>query len=204
MDVFLWGAIVAVVVAIAASIARYRIIALAAALIAGGAALLDHYGNNHGAPAVPEVSADRDTAPVEPHGSPVSWSRLYIDSTLDPKSAKPANIAALSIAGTNVGGADLKLEAAYFVSGIDGTKLDVRIGRDGMRYKVQDLSPLPPGAFFFVVSDPIGPTNAGLSIDDFLKTWAMISFVVKYNGTTQTIEFSRGTVESLLPKPPQL
>lgn len=204
MSIFLWVGVAALVVAVAASIARYRVVALAAALIAGGAVLLDHYGTNEGARPLPEVSADRDSTPMEPHGSPVSWSRLYIDSTPDPKSAKAANIAALSIAGTNVGSGDLKLEEAYFVSGIDGTKLDVRIGRDGTRYKIQDLGPLPPGAFFFVASDPIGPTNAGLSADDFLKTWATISFVVKYNGATQTVEFGRETVESLLSKPPQL
>jgi hypothetical protein len=201
MDVFLWVAVAAVVIAVTASITRYRIIALAAALFAGGAVLLGYYGANQGASVVPEVSADRDSTAVEPHGSPVSWSRLYLDSTTD---SKTTNIAAFSIAGTNVGTGDLKLEEAYFVSGVDGTKLNVRVGRDGMRYKIQDLSPLPPGAFFFVVSDPLGPTKAGLSAEDLLKTWATISFVVKYNGTAQTIEFGRKTLESLLPKPPQL
>jgi hypothetical protein len=201
MDIFLWVSVATALIALAASIFRYRTIALAAALVAGAAVLLDYYGNYQGAPAAPEESADRDSPAMEAHGTPVAWSRLYMDSSSDPQSAKPANVSALSIAGTNVSNKDIKLEDAYFVSGLDGTRLNARIGRGGMRYKVQDLDPLPPGAFFFVASDPIGPTNAGLSRDDFLKTWATIYFVTKYNGTTHRIEFDRKTVESLLPKP---
>lgn len=203
MDLFLWVAVAAVLIAVAASIFRYRVIALAAALFAGGAVVLDYYGTYQGVPVAPEVPADRESTAPEAHGSPVAWSRLYIDSASNPQPGKPANISGFSIAGTNVGSEDLKLEEVYFVSGVDGTRLDVRIGRDGVRYKIQDLAPLPPGAFFFVVSDPIGPPNAGLSPDDFLKTWATIHFVAKYNGRTQEIEFDRKTVESLLPKPAQ-
>ena len=200
MDTYLWAAVAALVIAVAASVARYRIIALVAALIAGGAVLVDYYGNSQGATVAPEAPVDGDSRAVESPGSPVSWSRLYLDTTSEPQPGKPATISSLSIAGTNVSSKDIKLDEVYFVSGVDGTKLNVQIGRDGMRYKVQDLRPLPPGAFFFVVSDPIGPANAGLSADDFLKTWATISFVAKYNGATQQIEFDQKTVQSLLPK----
>jgi hypothetical protein len=203
MDALLWAAIAAAFIALTALIARYRIIALAAALFAGMAVLVDYYDSYQDAPAAPEESVDQDSPATQAHSAPVAWSRLYIDSPADPRSGKLANIATLSIAGTNVGKEAIKLDEAYFVSGVDGNRLNVRIGRDGMRYKVQDLGPLPSGAFFFVVSEPIGPTNAGLSPDDFLKTWATIYFVAKYNDTTQRIAFDRRTVESLLPKPPQ-
>jgi hypothetical protein len=203
MDVLLWAAVATALIALTALIARYRIIALAAALFAGAAVLVDFYGNYQDAPTGPEESADRDSPAMQAQGTPVAWSRLYIDSTSDPQSRKPANISALSIAGTNVGKEAIKLDEAYFVSGVDGNRLNARIGRDGMRYKVQDLGPLPPGAFFFVVSEPIGPTNAGLNPGDFLKTWATIYFVAKYNGSTQRIAFDRRTVESLLPTPSQ-
>lgn len=201
MDVLLWAAVAAVFIAVAAAITRYRIIALAAALFAAGAVLFAYYGPYQGVPVAAEVPGDRDGTGMQARGSPVAWSRLYIDGTSDSQPGKPANISAFSIAGTNVGSGDLKLDEAYFISGVDGTRLNVRIGRDGMRYKVQDLDPLPPGAFFFIVSDPIGPSNTGLSRDDFLKTWATVHFVAKYNGTTQEIEFGPKTVESLLPKP---
>jgi hypothetical protein len=203
MDVSLWIAAAALVVATAAAVARYRIIAITAALIAGGAVIADYYGNFRGASVAPEVPADREPGAVQAHGGAVAWSRLYLDATSEPQPGKPATISSFSITGTNVSSGDIKFDEIYFVSGADGTRIDVQIGRDGMRYKVRDLAPLPPGAFFFVVSDSIGPTKAGLAADDFLKKWATISFVAKYDGATQQIEFDRKTVQSLLPNPSQ-
>jgi hypothetical protein len=203
MDVSLRFAVAALVIAIAASIVRYRVIAIAAALIGGGAVVADYYGNSQGMIPAPDAPAGQESTPVQAHGGAVAWSRLYLDATSEPQPGKPATISSFSITGTNVSSGDIKFDEIYFVSGADGTRIDVQIGRDGMRYKIRDLAPLPPGAFFFVVSDSIGPTKAGLATDDFLKKWATISFVAKYDGATQQIEFDRRTVQSLLPNPSQ-
>lgn len=203
MDKFLWVAGAAVFIAGAASLARYRIVALVAALIAGGAILVDYYDSAQSPPVGAEVAADQSGDAMQAHGSPVAWSGLYINGASDPRSGKLASVSALSIAGTNVGSEDVRLEEVYFRSGADGAKLNVRIGRGGARLNVGDTGPLPPGAFFFVVSDPVSAGSSGLSPDDFLKTWPTISFVAKYNGTTQNIEFDRKTLESILSKPSQ-
>lgn len=203
MDTFIWLAAGAVFIAAVASLARYRIIALVAALVAGGAIFLDYYDSSRRLPIGSEAPADRSGAAIEAHGTPVAWSRLYINGTPDLQSGKLANVSALTIAGTNVGSEDIKLDDAYFLSATDGKRLGVRIGRGGARFSVRDTDPLPSGAFFFVVSDPVSPRSPGLSPDDFLKTWSTIYFVAKYNGRTQQIEFDRKTVESMLSKPSQ-
>jgi hypothetical protein len=72
-----------------------------------------------------------------------------------------------------------------------------------VQYKIQDIKPIPPGAFLFILSDPIGPPNVGLTQDDFFRKWAIIYFVAKYNGITQRIPFDQEAVKSMLPQPMQ-
>jgi len=188
-------AVAAALTALAAVFARHYAIAMIAALVGAGIIIHDRYGDFQQLPAGGEtVLARRDENPVE-------WSRLYINSAGASQPGTVVNISALGIMGTNVSNEEIKLDEVYFLCGLDGTKLNAQIGRGGARYKARDLGPLPPGALFFVVSDPLGPTDAGLSPSEFLKTWATIAFVARYNGTTQRIEFDRQTVESALPKP---
>lgn len=193
-----WIFVVAVpvaLIAIAASIARYHFIAIIVALVGTAAIILDRYADFQ------KLPAGGETIRMGLHGSPVAWSRLYINGTAASRSGNLLNVSTLSIMGTNVSDREIKLDQAYFLCDLDGTKLNAQFGRGGMRYKIRDIPPLPPGAVFFVVSDPIGPKDAGLSPSEFLKTWATISFVAKYSGTTQKIEFDRQTVEAALPKP---
>ena len=191
-----WVAAAASLIAAAASAGRNRVIATAvvAALVGAGAIALAYYEHYRPLPT--------SAAVVQTHiqTGPVTWSRLYFNSTSASQTETPSNISSLSIAGTNVGAQEIKLDDAYFLSGIDGTKLNVQIGRGGRRYEIKSTSPLPPGAFFFVVSDPLGPKDQGLSQDNFLKTWSTIYFVIKYNGTTQKIEFDQEAVEAMLTK----
>ena len=192
-----WVAAAASLIAAVTSAGRYRLMAAAAvvaALVTAGAIALAYY--EHYQP----LATSADVVQTRSQTGPVTWSRLYINSTPTSESRAPANVSSLSIAGTNVGAGEIKLDDAYFLSGVDGTKLSARIGRGGGRYEIKNTSPLPPGAFFFVVSDPIGPKDQGLSPSNFLKTWGTIYFVVKYNGTTQKIEFDQDTVESMLTK----
>jgi hypothetical protein len=193
-----WVAAAAFLIAAAASVGRYRLLAMTTALVTFGAIALVYYENHQRVPT--NTATDAAVAQKNTQKGPVTWSRLYINGTAVSQARTPSNISTLSIAGTNGSAEDIKLEDAYFLSGVDGTKLSPRIDRGGGRYEIQNASPLPPGAFFFIVSDSIGPADRGVSPDNFLKTWSTIYFVVKYNGTTQKIEFDRETVESLLAK----
>jgi hypothetical protein len=103
--------------------------------------------------------------------------------------------------GTNISDQEIKLDDVYFLCGVDERKLAAQIGRGGVRYKIRDIGPLPLGALFFAVSDPLGPKEVGLSPREFLKSCATVSFVAKYNGTREQIDFDQQTVESALPKP---
>ena len=96
----------------------------------------------------------------------------------------------------------MKLDDAYFLSGIDGTRLDAKIGWGGNSYKVQDIRPIPAGAMFFM-SASFGRPGLGLSQEDFLQKWAITILVVVQNGVTQRVEFDQEKMKSLLPKPPQ-
>jgi hypothetical protein len=188
---FLMSAVVALI-SLAAQITRYYFIAIIAALIGAGVVIYEFYGDPQ---QLPTGSATIRT------GSSVQWSRLYVNSAAASKPGAVLNVSTVSIMGTNVSDAAVKLDEAYFLCGIDERRLNAQIGRGGARYKIRDVGPLPPGALFFVVSDPLGTVDAGLNPSEFLKTCATVSLVAKYNGTTQRIDFDRGTVQSALPKP---
>jgi hypothetical protein len=182
-------------VALVASVTRYHFLAIIAALVAAGIIFREFYADLQQSPAGGEiVRTGRD-------GSSVQWTRLYINSAAASQPGTVSNVSTLGIMGTNVGDREIKLDDVYFLCGVDEKKLDVQIGRGGGRYKIRDMGPLPPGALFFVVSDPLGPAEVGLSPSEFLKSCAVVSFVGKYNGTREQIDFDRQTVESALPKP---
>jgi hypothetical protein len=187
---FLISAVTALI-SLAARVTRYYSIAIIVALIGAGVIIYDFYGGSEQLPAGGEIT----------RGSSVQWSRLYINGAAASESGAVLNVSTVGIMGTNVSDAEVKLDEAYFLCGIDERRLNAQIGRGGARHKTQDVGPLPPGALFFVVSDPLGPIDAGLSPSEFLNTCATVSLVVKYNGTTQQIDFDRGTVQSALPKP---
>ena len=195
MDKTLVVALAAVAVAVAAAVARHHFIAIVAALAAGAAFILDRYGGFQ------QLPAGGETARMELHGRPVSWSKLYVNGAAASRPGNSSNVSTLSIMGANAGDQEIKFHELYFLRDRDGKKLAVQIGRAGARYKIQDAPSLPPGALFFVVSDPLGPTDQGLSVSEFLTAWTTISFVAKYNGMAQTIGFDRQTVELALPKP---
>jgi len=188
-------AVAVALIAVAASIARYHFIAVIAALVGSAAIILDRYGDFRRLP------AGGESAQMELHGRPVSWSKLYVNGAAAFRPGDASRVSTLSMMGANASDQEIKFHELYFLCDLDGRKLAVQIGWGGRRYKIPDLPPLPPGAFFFVVSNPLGPTDAGLSPSEFLKTWTTISFVAKYNGTTQTIDFDLQAVQAALPKP---
>jgi hypothetical protein len=202
-DTIYWLAVAAAIIAAVAALARYRRTATAAALI--GCAAVGLYAYEAYRPAQSEAgnvgTATPDNPQLDMQGIPIGWSRLYINAVPVSAPGKPANITTLSIMGRNTGSAPIKLDEAYFLSRIDGTKLDAKVDLGGRRYKLADMAPIPPGGLFFVLSDPIGPANIGLTADDFLKTWASLYFVGRYAGSTQKIPFDRDMVLASLPRP---
>jgi hypothetical protein len=172
----------------------YRVVIIAV-LIGAGVIIYDFYGGSQ------QLPADGETVQTGHYGGSVRWSRLYINSAAAPRPGAVSNVSTVGIMGTNISDAEVKLDEAYFLCGIDERRLNAQIGRGGARYKTRDVAPLPPGALFFVVSDPLGPVDAGLDPSEFLKTCATVSLVARYNGITQQIDFDRQTVESALPTP---
>jgi hypothetical protein len=185
----------AALIALAASVTRYYLLAIIAALVGAGIIIHDFYADSQQSPVGGEIVR------TGRHGSSVQWSRLYINSAAASQPGTVLNVSTLGIMGTNVGDQEIKLDDVYFLCGGDERKLHAQIGRGGARYKLRDIGPLPPGALFFVVSDPLGPTEVGLSRSEFLKSCATVSFAAKYTGTTEQIDFDFQTVESALPKP---
>jgi hypothetical protein len=94
----------------------------------------------------------------------------------------------------------IKLDDAYFLSGIDSRRVNVTINWGGKRYKISEIKPIPAGAFLYIISDSIGP-DEGLTQDEFLNDWAIIYFIAKYNGITQRIPFDQEAVKSMLRRP---
>ncbi len=197
------AALVAATASVLAAFRRYPRVAVIAAVLAWVGIGIDYW---FGPPRTfigfnKNISGD-DVLRMGLHGSPMGWSQLYINNTILAPPGKPMNISDLTIMGGNVGTEEIKLDDAYFISGIDGTRLDVKIGWGGAQYKIQEIKPIPPGAFVFIFSDPVGPKDfSGISQDEFLKTWAITNFVVRYNGATKRVTFDREAVKSALPKP---
>jgi hypothetical protein len=135
-------------------------------------------------------------------GEPLGWSQPLLGSYGIEPSNKPTNVTDISIVGGNVSKQEVKLDDAYFLSGIDGTRLDAKISWGGISYKVQEIRPIPAGAVL-IMSASFGRPGVGLSQEDFLQKWAITIFVVVQNGITQRTEFDQEKMKSLLPKPPQ-
>jgi hypothetical protein len=183
------------VFAVLTRVTRYYSIGIIAVLIGTGVIIYDFYGGSQ------QLPTGGESVPTGHYGSSVQWSRLYINSAAASQPGAVLNVSTVGIMGTNISDAEVKLDEVYFLCGIDERRLNARIGRGGARYKTRDVSPLPPGALFFVVSDPLGPVDAGLNPSEFLETCATVSLVAKYNGAVQQIDFDRQSVESALPRP---
>jgi hypothetical protein len=178
-------------------------IAIAAALIAWVGIGIDYWsGPQRGFIwEKPKEFTGSDSLRTGLQGRPLGWSRLYINNTVVAPSGKPMNITNLSIMGGNVGDKEIKLDDAYFLSGIDGTRLNAKIAWAGAQYKIQEIKPIPAGAFLFIISEPIGPPNVGLLQNDFLNKWAIVAFIATYNGTEHRTTFDQSAMKSFLPKP---
>jgi hypothetical protein len=202
-DLSFWLAVAGAVVAIVAAIAHLRAVAAMAALFGLAAAALAAYGNLEKEPGIPGAvrGTEAEGSRTAVQSGPIQWSRLSINTVPAAAPGKPPNIATLGIIGTNTGDQAIKIDDAYFLSGVDGTRLDATIDFAGSRKKPADMTPIPAGGLFFVLSNALGRPNLGLTEAEFLKTWGSLTFVVRFDGTSKRIRFDQDMVAEILPKP---
>jgi hypothetical protein len=202
-DLSFWLAVAAALVAIIAAIAHLRAVAAVAALFGLAAAGLTAYANLHRGAVNSQVTqgAESQTLRTATQSGPIQWSRLSINTIPAAAPGKPPNIATLGIIGINNGKEAIKIDDAYFLSGVDGTRLDATIDFGGSRKKPSDMTPIPPGGLFFVLSNALGRPNLGLAETEFLKTWASLTFVIGFDGTSKRIRFDQDMISEILPKP---
>ena len=177
---------------------RQSIVPIIAALVAWAAVAVGFYERHWAARPI------LTTMQEGMQGEPMGWSRIYINNTtIYPSSyaGKTLPITSINVFGSNLGKEEIKLDDVYFISGISGTRLNAKVSWGGTRYQAKDLNPVPPNAFVFVASDPIGPNGQGLPEEEFLNAWSIIYLVAEYNGTKHRISFDAASVRSALPKP---
>jgi hypothetical protein len=95
----------------------------------------------------------------------------------------------LEMVGTNVSEKEITLDDAYFISGITGAQVHLKVQMFDKMANISDLNSIPPKAVVGLIMEIGSPK--GLSAEDFLKLWGPFSFVAVYNETTQRIEFTR-------------
>jgi len=171
---------------------RRMIVPIVSALVAWGAVLFGFYDQHFRQQSGPDLLR-RDLK-----GGPIGWSKLFINNTMI-TTDDLLRIKNLSVFGGNISDEEIKIDDAYFLSGISGKRLNVKIGWGGAEYPLNIINPIPPGAFVFVISDNIGQ-QGGLSEPDFLKEWSIIYFVAEYNGKKQRIAFDRTAVNEAIPE----
>jgi hypothetical protein len=197
-DIGLNAALVAGVATLVAAFFRARRAAIIACVVAWVGIGVDYWwgpprGLSWSSPTVTSVSGFK--------GEPIGWSPPLLGSFTE-QATKALSITGISIVGNNVSKQEVKLDDAYFLSGIDGTRLDAKITWGGSTYKVQEIRPVPAGAIL-IMSASFGKLGVGLSQDDFMQKWAVMIFVTVQNGVSQRIDFDREKMKSFLPKPPQ-
>jgi hypothetical protein len=166
--------IAAGVVSIIGVFSRYRLISVIAAVIACGAVAFDFlYGPPRGSFLTFNIG---------------QWNWLAYVQGLDVGNNQYRYFL-LEMVGTNVGSKEIKVDDAYFVSGVTGAQAHVKVQMANKPAAIDEINPVPPRASLGLYTE-LNPPN-GLSADDFLKLWGPFSFVVKYDGNTQRVDFTR-------------
>lgn len=106
-------------------------------------------------------------------------------------------IKSFAISGFNVGKEEVRLDAVYVVSGMDGKKIDLKlpIMADGV-YKManpDELNSIPAGATVHLSSGDLNGSK-GISESEFLASWAIMSLVAEYDGTKYRVLFDQKTI----------
>jgi hypothetical protein len=95
----------------------------------------------------------------------------------------------LGMVGRNVAKEEIVLEDAYFLSGITGAEVHLKVQMPTEVVSIKEIDPIPPGVNVGLIME-INPPK-GLDAEDLLKQWGPFSFVVSYGGKKQTIDFTR-------------
>ena len=95
-----------------------------------------------------------------------------------PPGKKDARYFLLQMNGINNSDTEVVIEDAYFVSGITGSRVRLKVQLVGKNAELADINPVPPQAYITLLT-PLNPPN-GITHDQFLETWGPFSFVVTY------------------------
>lgn len=129
-------------------------------------------------------------------GHSVAWmKRPIIGRTLVDNS----RIDDLSFAGVNVKGEEVEVKDAYAISGVDGSRLELKMMTfDPFQIAPPiDVRPIPARAPIFLTAQLNG--MGGISESDFRQHWATYSLVVEYRGDIpQRVLFDQGSVADAL------
>jgi hypothetical protein len=172
-------AIAAAIIAWLAAFWRRRTVAIIAAVIACGAVGFDFwYGPPRGV-----IFIDKGTW---------QWMPIAIGYDI-------GRYSRFGILGTNLSNKEVDLDDAYFVSGITGARVHLKVQVTDKVVAIDEINPVPPKAVVGLYMELSPPK--GLTTEDFLKQWGPFSFVVTYGGKTQRIDFTREqTVQLVTPK----
>ncbi len=184
MDVAPNAAIAAVVAACIAVFFKGRGLAIAFALMAIAAVAYDEWSISR--PFIWEAVLTR--------GYPIKWAILPAGAGWGDK-FRPTDI---NVGGHNDSGKEVTLVEAYLISGMTGARLDLQVSSFlGLsNVSISDINPIPAGAGISLTASLDAPD--GLSLDDFNKSWGILSLVVKLDDVTQRYDYDRGTVAKLL------
>jgi len=147
-----------------------------------------------------ETSSGHNLLMAGLHGTPMGWGDLFLNDTVVSPSSRPVNIRNMSVFGGNTGDREVRIDDAYFLSGIDGSTIGVKIVWGAQTYKVTEIRPIPPGALLFLMSDPVAKDPDGMMQDEFLSKWSIVTLVVKYDGVEHRIPFDETAVKAAIPR----
>ncbi len=177
------GALAAAAVTTVAAIRRVPRLAVIAALVAWIGIGLDYwFGPSRGFLSSPNFWS-RGTE------EPISWQPFA--QAVDPGDPQ-TKYSTLEMIGRNISEHEVKLRDAYFVSGVTGEQVNLKVQIIPLAAAIADINPIPPAAIFALITT-LGPDDdTGITAADFLKTWGPFSFVVEYDDEkTYRIDLNR-------------
>jgi len=161
--------------------------------------------NESGQPTKPQLSRPNIRYEFEAtlpqlEGAPLAWTKTPHLRWL-PRADGGRDIISVFIEGKNVEEKELKLESAYIISGITGTRLEMKIevvdGRNVHRVSVTNAGPIPPQAKIKMLSAELNG-DEGVEESQFAKYWGTLSFVVEFDGKEHRRIYDRKAIDAAL------
>lgn len=153
----------------------------------------EDFQKNHPEPLPPSASAL--SLPFGFSGTPLAWSQPYL-ACIEWLGCDSEKIVSISFQGINVSKEVIQLKSAYLESGMSGEKMNLLASVGTEKVPLTNINPVPPDAMI-ELEGTLGATE-GLSKDEFLEDWGIITFVVEYEGDRQKINFDQNAVSALV------